>query len=225
NRIKGKFRSIIFSMQKRKKKILSRFLIKNIDIDDLNKAIINKKISQLYAAVQIKSSSKFYEQANVFNHQGKPEKVRIGHNTHIRGTLILFNYGGDISIGDNCYVGEGSWIWSGNKVEIGNNVLISHQVNIIDTNSHEIDPDERAAGYKHILTKGHPTAEGNILTSPVVIGNHAWINFNSIILKGVTIGEGAIVAAGSVVTKDVAPYTMVAGNPARFIKELPRRKQ
>ena len=62
----------------------------------------------------------------------------------------------------------------------------------------------------------------NVEASPVVIQDKCWIGFNVIILKGVTIGEGAVVAAGSVVTKDVAPYTLVAGNPARFIKDLPR---
>ncbi len=53
---------------------------------------------------------------------------------------------------------------------------------------------------------------------PVVICDRAWIGFNSIILKGVVVGEGAVVGAGSVVSNDVAPYTVVAGNPAKFIK-------
>jgi acetyltransferase-like isoleucine patch superfamily enzyme len=56
---------------------------------------------------------------------------------------------------------------------------------------------------------------------PVKINDRVWIGFNSIILKGVTIGEGGIVGAGSVVTKDVPPYTIVAGNPARVIREIP----
>ena len=56
--------------------------------------------------------------------------------------------------------------------------------------------------------------------APVRIGDKAWIGFNAIILKGVTVGEGAIVAAGAVVTKDVPPYTIVAGNPARVIRTL-----
>ena len=57
--------------------------------------------------------------------------------------------------------------------------------------------------------------------SPVRINDRAWLGFNSIILKGVTIGEGAIIGAGSVVTKDVPAYTIVAGNPARIIQEIP----
>jgi galactoside O-acetyltransferase len=59
-----------------------------------------------------------------------------------------------------------------------------------------------------------------VIRKPVKIEDKVWIGFNSIILKGVTVGEGAIVGAGSVVTKDVPPYTIVAGNPARIIREL-----
>lgn len=63
-----------------------------------------------------------------------------------------------------------------------------------------------------------------VVMGPVRIEDHAWVGFNVIILKGVTIGEGAIVAAGSVVTKDVPAFTVVAGNPARVIRELPREE-
>jgi acetyltransferase-like isoleucine patch superfamily enzyme len=56
---------------------------------------------------------------------------------------------------------------------------------------------------------------------PIRIGRGAWLGARVIILKGVTVGEGAVVGAGSVVTRDVAPYTLVAGNPARFIREIP----
>ncbi|MNW06569.1 putative acetyltransferase [compost metagenome] len=60
--------------------------------------------------------------------------------------------------------------------------------------------------------------EGTVSTKPIVIGDEVWIGCKSIILKGVTIGNGAVVAAGSVVTKDVEPYTLVAGIPAKVIK-------
>ena len=61
-----------------------------------------------------------------------------------------------------------------------------------------------------------------VRSAPIVIEDRAWIGFNAIILKGVTIGEGSVVAAGAVVTKDVEPYTVVAGNPARVVKRLER---
>lgn len=165
-------------------------------------------------------SSKFYTTANISLLNNKVDSIIIRNNCHIRGELLIFNYGGKIEIGENCYVGEGSKIWSGESIKIGNNVLISHNVNIIDTNSHEINHLERAQGYTNLIKEGHPKEKGSILTAPITIEDYAWISFNVTILKGVAIGKGAIVAAGSVVTKNVEPFTLVAGNPAKFIKKL-----
>ena len=66
----------------------------------------------------------------------------------------------------------------------------------------------------------HSTGEGRTPTKPITIGDHVLIGARCIILKGVTIGEGAVVAAGSIVTKDVEPHTLVAGNPARFVRNV-----
>lgn len=162
----------------------------------------------------------FYAESCVANMANDKKKIQIGKNTHIRGTLLIFNHGGSIKIGENCYVGDLSRIWSANSVTIGNNVLISHNVNIIDTNSHEIDHIDRANGYINLVMAGNNIINSKVVTAPIIIGDHAWINFNVIILKGVTIGTGAIVAAGSVVTKDVPAWTLVAGNPAKIIKHL-----
>lgn len=160
----------------------------------------------------------FYESAKVNNSQQNPEKILIGSNTHIRGELNLFNYGGEIKIGNNCYIGDHSRIWSGESVKIGDNVLVSHNVNIIDTDSHEINFQERADRYIDLIANGPWKDKGSIKTSPIVIGDNVWISFNSTILKGVHIGNGAIIAAGSVVTKDVAPFSLVVGNPAKHVK-------
>ena len=129
-------------------------------------------------------------------------------------------FGGVINIGSSSFVGEGSKIWSAEKVTIGNHVLISHGVSIIDTTSHEIDHSERALGFENLLSKGHPDEKGNILTAAIEIKDYAWINTNAIILRGVTIGTGSIIASGAVVTKNVPDFVMVAGNPARIIKHL-----
>jgi acetyltransferase-like isoleucine patch superfamily enzyme len=161
-----------------------------------------------------------YPETIISNMQNNPSHIIIGDNTHVRGTLLIFKYGGKISIGNNCYIGDRSRIWSGESVSIGNNVLIAHQVNIVDTQAHELDSIERSQRYEELIKAGPWSSKGNIETRAVVIKDKAWISFNAIILKGVTIGEGAIVAAGSVVTKDVAPYTMVAGNPAVFVKNV-----
>jgi acetyltransferase-like isoleucine patch superfamily enzyme len=162
----------------------------------------------------------FYPETIVSNQQNKPEHIVIGEQTHVRGTLLIFRYGGKITIGNHCYVGDGSRIWSGDAVKIGNHVLIAHNVNIIDTQAHELHADERSKRYVDLIENGPWEQKGNIASKPIVIHDKVWISFNAIILKGVTIGEGAVVAAGSVVTKDVAPYTMVAGNPAKFIKNV-----
>lgn len=98
-------------------------------------------------------------------------------------------------------------------------MLISHDVNIFDNDTHPFDPRDRHKHFLSIRNGGHP-ADITLGDRPVQIRDDAWIGAKAIILKGVTIGEGAVVAAGAVVTKDVAPYTVVAGNPARVIREL-----
>lgn len=160
----------------------------------------------------------FYHNAKVHNPLNDPKKIRIGNQSHIYGELHVFGYGGEIIMGKRCFVGEGTRIWSGNRIVIGDDVLISHNVNIVDTNSHEIDYLERAAGFEKIVTEGHPVGPVKINTAPIIIGDNVWINFNCIILKGVNIGNGAIIGAGTIVTKDVPAFALVAGTPARIIK-------
>ncbi|WP_143315757.1 acyltransferase [Clostridium sp. HBUAS56017] len=152
---------------------------------------------------------------------GNREDIIIDSGCCIRGTLIADAVGGKITIGENCYVGENSKIWAMEEIQIGNNVLIAHNVNIIDNNGHSTDYKVRREELPYILKCGH--AKQNIFNrriKPIIIGDDVWIGLNSIILKGVSIGKGAIIASGSVVTKDVPEFTMVSGNPARVIKYL-----
>lgn len=184
-----------------------------------------QKLADMFANRRLRSQvcheqSYFYSSAKINDYQRNRKNLMLGKNCHVRGELQIFAYGGYIQMGDFVFVGEGSRIWSGNHIQIGNHVLISHNVNIIDTNSHELDHLERAQGFQDLLQNGHPKNKGSILTAPIIIEDYAWISFNVIILKGVKIGKGAIIAAGSVVTEDVPEFTMVAGNPARVIKQL-----
>jgi acetyltransferase-like isoleucine patch superfamily enzyme len=204
------------------KRRIKKIVMGSLSSDEFIATIEKKQIGECEKMASLGNGSSFYKETKVFNLRKDKNLIKIGSNSHVRGLLRLFAYGGSIDIGDNCYVGENSYIWSGDSIKIGNNVLVSHNVSIVDTNAHELDHLERAAGYIKLIKKGHPKEKGSIITAPIVIYDHVWINFNSIILKGVTIGEGAIVAAGSVVTKNVAPFTLVGGNPAKFIKELPR---
>lgn len=147
------------------------------------------------------------------------ESIVVGAHTHIRGHLLTFGHGGRITMGSYCYVGENSKLWSAVEITIGDRVLIAHNTSIFDSDTHPLNPAERHRQFVDIITKGHP-AQINLQEEPVIIEDDVWIGCNVIVLKGVTIGRGAVVGAGSVVTKSVPPYVIVAGNPARVVREL-----
>jgi acetyltransferase-like isoleucine patch superfamily enzyme len=123
------------------------------------------------------------------------EKVLLYHEV----AFYLDSSEASISIGDQTYINRRTEIKCQNKVTIGRACAISWDVVIMDTDYHSIN--------------------GKSTTSPVHIGDNVWIGCKSIILKGVCIGDGAIIAAGSVVTKDVPPNTLVGGNPAKLLNE------
>lgn len=118
---------------------------------------------------------------------------------------VTINFPENVTIGDNIIVNRNVLITARSSITIGNNVLIGSNVVLNDSNHQFIDKDTP------INKQGHTAA-------PIVIEDDVWLASNAIILKGVHIGKGAVVAAGSVVTKDVEPYTVVAGIPARKIK-------
>lgn len=155
------------------------------------------------------------------NNHHIPVSIAVGQNTHIRGQLFTFGHGGYITMGEYCFLGENSKIWSAARIEIGNRVLIGHNTSIFDSDTHPIDEAERHRHFVEIITKGW-VSTFDLREEPVRIEDDVWIGCNVVILKGVTIGRGAIVGAGSVVTSDVPPRVVVAGNPARVIRELTR---
>lgn len=158
-----------------------------------------------------------YPTCRIENNQANKNTIAIGSHCHILGQLTVFAHGGKIHIGESCFVGEHSRIWSAESIRIGDRVLISHGVNIHDNNSHSLSALNRHLHFKQILNFGHPKTLEDVPSAPIVIEDDVWIGFNCTILKGVTIGEGAIVGAATVITKDVPSYTVVAGNPARVI--------
>lgn len=193
---------------------------KLIDEDLIIRKIESKKIQQLNNQVTAGVGSNFYPEAEVYNLQHDRLKIKIGNNCHIRGELLILPYSKGIEIGENCYIGKNSIVRSYERIKIGDSVLIAHNVTIIDSDSHEIDYIERQNGYIEMIRSGIHH-KGKITSLPIKIDDHVWISYNVAILKGVTIGKGAIIGAGAVVTKDVPAFTMVAGNPARVVKELP----
>ncbi len=143
--------------------------------------------------------------------------ITVGEDSLLHAKVSFDSSAGQVIVGDRCYIGQ-SHIVCHTGVTLGDDVVISWGVTIVDHNSHSVEWRYRK---DDILDWARGLKDwSNVKIAPVTIHDRVWIGFNAIILKGVTIGEGAVVAAGAVVTKDVAPYTVVAGNPARPIKTL-----
>jgi acetyltransferase-like isoleucine patch superfamily enzyme len=116
------------------------------------------------------------------------------------GTRILVGPNARFKIGNRSYFTANSKVICKSDIEIGSDCAISWDVQLMDTDFHRIAPNA-------------------VNTKKITIGNNVWVGSRVMILKGVTIGDGAVIAAGAVVTKDVPPYTVVGGNPARVLKE------
>ncbi len=113
------------------------------------------------------------------------------------------DFGKNIKVGRNVFINSGCCFQDQGGIEIGDGTLIGHQV-VIATLNHDPDPEKR----------------GDMFPRPVKIGAKVWIGSHATLLPGVTVGEGAIAAAGAVVTRDVPPRSVVAGVPARVIKSI-----
>lgn len=149
--------------------------------------------------------------------------INVGDNSLVEGRIIFDREKASVKIGDRSFIGGSTVLVCASSITIGDDVLISWGCTIVDHNSHSIMWPERKDDVVKWI-KGEKDWS-KVPVSQVVVQNKAWVGFNSIILKGITVGEGAIIGAGSVVTRDVDPYTIVAGNPARIIKEIPPEKR
>jgi acetyltransferase-like isoleucine patch superfamily enzyme len=172
----------------------------------------------------IGQNSIIYDTGQILNNLFKEENIIIGDYVHIRGELLTFAHGGKILVGDYCYIGKNTYIWSAKSIIIGNRVLIAHNCNIFDNDTHPINPLKRHLQYKEIISAGHPK-QINLKEEDVILEDDVWVGANSTILKGVKLGRGAIISAGSVVIRDVDPYTIVGGNPAVCIKTIPETER
>lgn len=146
----------------------------------------------------------------------------VGKDCVINGNLAVLN--GIIEIGDRVVINEGTRIISAAEITIGNDVMISWGCTIVDSNMHSLHSKDRLADTQNARkeienhTMGQSVDYSVIQSTPVMIKDKAWIGFNAIIMKGVTVGEGAVIGAGSVVTTDVPDYAVVGGNPAKILK-------
>jgi acetyltransferase-like isoleucine patch superfamily enzyme/predicted O-methyltransferase YrrM len=153
------------------------------------------------------------------NALGGRERILVGAGTVLRGVLRIDAFGdGHICIGDGCYVGDDTIISAAARVDIADHVLIAHGVQIFDNNTHPLTAAARRTHFEAILAGR--TAVPTIDSVAVHIGTGAWIGMNSLIMKGVRIGAGAVVAAGSVVVSDIPAGWLVGGNPARPLKPV-----
>lgn len=151
--------------------------------------------------------------------------LTIGNGSVVSGNFIFENANGTIEIGNKTFIGGGKFI-SINNIKIGSDVLVSWGCTFMDNNAHSTSWSKRSndvSDWHKGIKEGKIGAYKNwdhVISAPIEVKDKAWIGFNCIILKGVTIGEGAIVGSGSVVTKDVPDWTVVAGNPAAVVKKI-----
>lgn len=149
---------------------------------------------------------------------------------HIQ-TYVYIKKSKNLKIGHSCHISHGARIWAPDKITIGNHtylgkhfhceancdignfVLFGNNVSIVGRYDHDIEQIGTPVRYSKWLSSDKYLAMNN-----TVIEDDVWIGFGAIILSGVTIGKGAIVAAGAVVVKDVAKYSIVGGNPAKYIR-------
>ena len=141
-------------------------------------------------------------------------EIHLADNVGIEGDALFA--GGKthsnpvLRVGNDTYLGYQTQIVVADEVSIGSHVLIANRVFLAGYDSHPLDPIRRA-------NNEPPDENGG---GAIQVEDYVWIGSNCIVLKNVTIGKAAIVATGSVVTRDVEPFTIVAGNPARVVKRL-----
>jgi acetyltransferase-like isoleucine patch superfamily enzyme len=149
-----------------------------------------------------------------------PVGVRIGRgaSTYL-GTMFDVGPRGRVSIGDFALV-NGARIICEDQVEIGDYALISWNVVLMDSYRVSLDPGERRKEIERMPRSLPYFLNGGSDPRPVRIGRNVWIGFDACVLPGVSIGDGSVVGARSVVVEAVPPYTVVAGNPARVVRQL-----
>lgn len=149
------------------------------------------------------------------------KRIVLGPNVICRGILRCEFFGdGEIIAGEDSYIGDDVIISAAVSVRIGAHTLIAQGVEIFDNDTHPLDALERRRDYQCIL--GKDKEKPTVPAAPVLIGDDCWIGSGAFIAKGVKIGEGSVIGARSVVTHDVPPHTLAAGNPAREIRAITR---
>lgn len=150
----------------------------------------------------------------------RPDAVSIGHAASVYlGTMFDVGRNGRVALGDYSLI-NGARIICDADIVIEDYVLISWNVVLMDSYRADLASETRRQSVRLVPSSSPRRLEGGGPARPIRIGRAAWIGFDSCVLPGVTVGEGAVVGARSVVTSDVEPFSIVAGNPARLVRRL-----
>jgi acetyltransferase-like isoleucine patch superfamily enzyme len=141
----------------------------------------------------------------------------VGEDSIIHADISFEESGGMIQIGSRTFVGRSDFVCYRSLV-IGDDVVMSWGITVVDHDSHSLEWARRKNDVRD-WGKGQKNWE-HVPHAPVVVGHKVWVGFNVSILKGVTIGEGAVIGACSVVTRDIPPYSLAVGNPAKVVRSL-----
>jgi acetyltransferase-like isoleucine patch superfamily enzyme len=207
----------IFKLLKKKKPIISSFQQYKNYFEKEESTILSTGSSMRFDVIDKIENRKY---------------VKIGEKGIIKANFIFESEKGEVSIGNNVHLGGVTFI-SRNKIEIHDDVTMAWGVMLYDHNSHSIYWEERKND-NYQCYEDYLNCNGNnvvnkdwscIKDKPIIVESKVWVGFDVTILKGVTVGEGAVIGAKSVVTKNVKPWTVVAGNPAVVVKYLPEYKQ
>lgn len=170
----------------------------------------------------------------IFNPPNPPRVcLEIGEGSHIFSNFSLLRPDATIRVGKRTQLGNSSFICA-DSIEVGDDVLMAWGVTVMDSDNHSLYWDERKDDVErcrkdYLETQGQDIARSHDWTKvnidKVVIQNKCWIGCNVIILKGVTINDGAIIGAGSVVTRNVEPWHIGSGNPFRTIRKIAESRE
>lgn len=202
-------------MKKAVKKILGVLLKKKVPSSN------SKQQFNAMAGLEVGKNTEFKGQANIRQEGGK---VTIGSDSLIECNISTETEYASVYIGNNVFIGGGTIIDSAIGITIEDDVLVSYQCIIQDSDNHNSAYSLRKNDTSDWKNDGFHNWE---ITpkKPVKLSKGCWLGARAIILKGVTIGKGSIVGAGSIVTKDVPDWTIVAGNPAKIIREIPENER
>ncbi len=172
---------------------------------------------QFQEQASIEAGIKLSTSARLIN-QSSADRVVIRGEAILRG-ILRNERDGRIDIGRGAYVGDEVIISAAAEISIGAYTLMAHGVQVFDNDTHPVGPDARLRHYGMIL--GIEAGQDIVIgKAPIRIGRNCWIGMNAMVLKGVTIGDGSVIAAGSLVLGDIPAGVLAAGSPARVVKSL-----